>query len=424
MKKLSKYIVITDSYDMDSKLLFNRVNGYFIKYSKKDYETLSKFLENEKISKFLEEKGFFDNPDLSYLDNLYKEKIDSADTLNLIIKTTKQCNFRCSYCYENFSNQMIDKSKEKILYNFIRNEIIIKKIKKLYISWFGGEPLLNVDIINSLGEEILKLCKELNVEYHSSITTNGYLLNEKNIDTLFNINNRVFQITLDGWSKIHNKNRVSFKGNATFEKILSNLKKLKLRNEKFIVFIRTNLNNENFYNIEKYYDEISDIFKDRRFIQIFTPVTDFKNMTSEIDRNQIFEVIKKGLSFGINFINLLDDLILYKNLCYACKKNNYVIEPDLSVSKCTISTDEESIVGYIDNESKLILNKNINLWKDSYYSEKCNVCGEKYECRGGNCPKYYLLKKEPRCEIINSQTMQEILKIEDLQNNYNVYIHQ
>ena len=75
-----------------------------------------------------------------------------------------------------------------------------KNAKKLYITWFGREPLLGYDtVIKPLSQKIKKLSKRINFDYHSSIITNGFYLNlETGKELIEYCNVDSFQITFDG----------------------------------------------------------------------------------------------------------------------------------------------------------------------------------------------------------------------------------
>lgn len=196
---LSKYVYITDSIDEKSKLLYNSKNDYFIKYNKNDFGELDDFLSNNQIFDFLEEHSFFSSEDEEQKLKVYHDKaLKSEDTLMLILKITKKCNFRCTYCYENFMDNNLIIKNQNILIKYIKNKLSEGKIHHLIISWFGGEPLMNIECILNMAAQLIDVCKSFNVKYSSSIVTNGFLLSSKVIDMLYKSGVNTFQITLDG----------------------------------------------------------------------------------------------------------------------------------------------------------------------------------------------------------------------------------
>lgn len=94
--------------------------------------------------------------------------------LELVIMPTMQCNFRCAYCYENFQMKPIDDAGVTSIIKYLHRTL--SRYSGLAIDWFGGEPLLALDQMEKITEQALKCCSQLKIPYHSSITTNGYLL--------------------------------------------------------------------------------------------------------------------------------------------------------------------------------------------------------------------------------------------------------
>jgi uncharacterized protein len=131
--------------------------------------------------------------------------------LELIIFPTEQCNFRCTYCYEEF---LIGKMKAGVV-DGIKKLIMRRadKLDSLKISWFGGEPLAAKNIVFEISEFIQKLLVDYpNLKYMSDMTTNAYQLDEKTLHKLVALGINNFQISLDGTEDIHNKTRLRIDG--------------------------------------------------------------------------------------------------------------------------------------------------------------------------------------------------------------------
>jgi len=73
------------------------------------------------------------------LDYIYNSK------LRIVVHVTKDCNFRCKYCFIDFENKKMDLLIQDKIIDYIRMNI--SKYSGVYISWFGGEPLLGMDVI-------------------------------------------------------------------------------------------------------------------------------------------------------------------------------------------------------------------------------------------------------------------------------------
>ncbi len=158
--------------------LINKVD--FLKFN--NFAKYGKNIDDEKLLNDLKYGGFVVDSKTNELNLIkLKSRNDRYDksTLMLTIAPTSDCNFRCVYCYEKNSikqSYMNDNTKLNIL-EYIREQSI--NLKKINVTWYGGEPLMNFNIIEDLTEEILKICQNKNIHYSANIVTNGYLLTKK-----------------------------------------------------------------------------------------------------------------------------------------------------------------------------------------------------------------------------------------------------
>jgi uncharacterized protein len=94
----------------------------------------------------------------------------SDAALNLILLPTEKCNFRCTYCYEDF---VVGRMQSDTLLGIRRLlERRAPQLSFLDIEWFGGEPMLASDIV----EEISAHCCELAEQYPSLSYSAGSVL--------------------------------------------------------------------------------------------------------------------------------------------------------------------------------------------------------------------------------------------------------
>ncbi|WP_368492927.1 radical SAM protein [Geobacillus thermodenitrificans] len=137
---------------------------------------------------------------------LLKRGLYRSDYLHLIIMPTEECNFRCTYCYETFPRGRMEAEVIEGVKNLISSRI--QGIRNLAISWFGGEPLMEPDIIKEITDSFLPSIKKYNINYKSSVTTNGYYLTPELCKELVDRGIRTFNITLDGLEKDHDLARI------------------------------------------------------------------------------------------------------------------------------------------------------------------------------------------------------------------------
>lgn len=99
----------------------------------------------------------------------------------------------------------------------------------LYVSFYGGEALLQLDEIRYAVE---RLTGKFGERVSFDISTNGLLLNEKNIGILLGYPNVDISVSIDGCREIHDANRKDACGKGTFDRIIRNMESFKDRNGK------------------------------------------------------------------------------------------------------------------------------------------------------------------------------------------------
>jgi uncharacterized protein len=331
------------------------------------------------------------------------------DELELIIMPTEQCNFRCVYCYENFTKpQMSEDVKIGILNLFDKRLPILRIFKS---SWFGGEPLLAADIVIELSTYFLQQCEKKGVRYLSEMTTNGYFLNQKMAEDMFKCGIRYFQITLDGLRESHDKKRILYgsKG-GTFDKIFSNLLALKETKESFHISVRCNIDKENIGTIDAFLEYFAQHFKeDKRFSVFARPVWGADNNHLLCDYNtgrQVrYQFGAKAVAFGLNWTDAAREFAFGGQVCYAARPNSFVIGSDGTIYKCTVAFDlEENKVGTLDSKGNLKLDfSKFSLWTEPWFNGivKCRSCHFLPICQGVSCPLHSVQKNtnDPTCAL-------------------------
>jgi uncharacterized protein len=177
-------------------------------------------------------------------------------TVSLTICPTMGCNFDCPYCFENHTSGKMSAAVQDDVIGLAERMLEVSGAKKLSILWFGGEPLLAPDVIESLSERLTALAEEKGVDYRADIYTNGYLLDQKTADLLDRAKVTSYQITLDGIGALHDKTRHLAGGSPTFERIIENLRSVKIRGR---VHIRHNMHADNLTEMEELRKFVSEL---------------------------------------------------------------------------------------------------------------------------------------------------------------------
>lgn len=409
--KLSKFNYSVKD-DEGNLLIYNFAKGRdsLCKVLKKDEGAYYKLInelnaeldEESACVKQLKEKGILIHNainELMLVNSLYYESA-LDDKVRIIVMPTEQCNFRCKYCYESYKKGKMTSEDQLSLLKFIQRKVV--SANKLQVSWFGGEPLEAVDVIENIMKNTIEMCKKRKVQFISDMTTNGYNLTPDIFDKLYSFKVYDYQITLDGTEKQHNKQRVLKNGEGTFNKIVENLLYIKNNFTKYklaSISIRVNITRDildNFAEFIKFYKD--NFANDRRFSLALTPVSDMGgSIVNEIkdkfvNIEEIYKLIKELDLFNdlsISFSNILRALSPKDVLCYASKKNTFVIGPDLSIYKCTVHFEmNENNIGKIKpNGEELINDISHRQWyANLVLREKCKNCFLLPCCYGGGCP--------------------------------------
>ncbi|MFZ2315780.1 MAG: radical SAM protein [Gammaproteobacteria bacterium] len=331
---------------------------------------------------------------------LSKEKLLSIITnkfIELIIFPTEQCNFRCVYCYEDFSFGKMKKNTVEAIKRLILHRV--NELDGIKVTWFGGEPLAAKDIIF----EICDFIKQLKVEhphfqYVSDMTTNGYRLNIETLSKLVAHGVTRYQISLDGTEENHNKSRVRLDGAGTFAPIWDNLLSAKATDLNFSIILRLHITPENLEDMYRLIDLIKLNFgQDKRFTVFLKAIENlggpnsgsFKTLRGQ-DKKDVVSNLYAYLGDEIKATKLNDN---GPYVCYAAMTNSFVIRADGKICKCTVAlSDERNILGELKDDGTIAISPDkLALWTRGIKSQSLSEL---------SCPMYQMPKIETKLRSI------------------------
>ena len=321
-----------------------------------------------------------------------------TDRLELILMPTEACNFRCTYCYEDFSlGRMLSGVREGVR-RLVRHRQERHGLRSLSVSWFGGEPLVAFDVIEELSEYFTSFAAETGVDYQAGMTTNGYLLTEDVAARCVELGIRRFQITLDGPKHAHDGSRPLMGGGSTFDDIMANIRAMAAGGLDFQALLRTNFSPANVGSVPELVAELGDIAAgDPRFAVIFRPVGRWggpQDEDIEACSGRDAELAKLDLNLRAHGHALAGgDLRTLRpggSVCYAANPWSFLIRPNGVIGKCTVALrDAKNMVGRLTPEGELKLNDDLmRLWTDNddAHDEGCRSCFFRPSCQGAHCP--------------------------------------
>jgi len=146
----------------------------------------------------------------------------------LCLHVAHTCNLNCEYC---FASQGKYHGERAIMSYEVGKQAFDYLIansgtrRNLEVDFFGGEPLMNFDVVKQLVAYARSIEKEHNKNFRFTLTTNGMLIDDDMIDFVNRECSNVV-LSLDGRKEIHDRYRVDYAGNGSWEKIVPKFQKL------------------------------------------------------------------------------------------------------------------------------------------------------------------------------------------------------
>jgi len=299
--------------------------------------------------------------------------------MNLILYITNQCNLNCSYCF-------VDKSEEVMKIQTYKKIFEEYKEKINSITFFGGEPLLQFELI----KQIIEYNEKNNYRYNYIINTNGINI-DNNIIELCKKNNILLNISLDGNKKSNSKNRFDAK---IFKLVERNIKAIKKEGIQFIINYVITTNNI------KYITESIKYFLNNDFMDICFLI-DYDAIWSKKHIEELRKQLEKSIPIMLKAKN--EDFI---KIYPIYNKINHIIEEKDSI-KCNFGND--NMVVYCDGKKYPCISfaKNNDyeiIGKESIFTnicnvEKCKECEHKNICDNNCMCKFCYSNKKSEIDV-------------------------
>lgn len=385
---ISPYIVSLE----DDILLYNSLTCELIKLDDKEKESQFQYLVEHwfYFSEDVDPYSFVKSLKMIYKEMNKPKYIESIRKYTIM--TTMACNARCPYCYE-AGCSMATLSPEMALdvAKFIRKHSIA--YTPVWLSWFGGEPLLNTDAIKIICGELRKA----EIAFSSSIITNGYLFSKQDIKDINLWNLKSVQISLDGTNEIYKQTKnYIYNDEDPLDVVLQGISML-LKNDINVV-IRLNVSRENVNDLKKLVEMLCGRYRQYKNFRIYTHLLFNEDRQEALSGNfEIRELLKENDLYALTSIGR-PNLLSY---CMADNKHDIVITPRGDLTLCEHFSDSEIVGNIYDGIVDL---DTVKEWSKAYESNGCKSC-----CLYPRCTK---IQKCPlgECNDIERATMEYQIK--------------
>ncbi len=345
----------------------------------------------------MKNSGCLVEDDVDELERLeFYRNLSKYDMTNfgLTIAPTLDCNFRCKYCFETHPKGQMNSETQAALVNFVEQHL--ERAKNFSVTWYGGEPLLAKEIIWSLSEKFLALCKKFNVNYDAFIITNASLLDDSDVENFKRYKIHGAQITIDGIKEIHDSRRRNVTGESTFDKLIDRVNLL--LNENLSVIVRINIDKENIARVDELLDVLAERIDKHADLKIdfgqVSPFTDIcKSIESDCYNNEQFADImiplySKVLARGFTVNKMAAYPVPRVNFCCVDYVNSFVVDNRGELYRCWNHVGNlKCSSGNVNDGDNLTLEKNYLSWIqwNPIKHIKCRECNYLPICMGG-CP--------------------------------------
>ena len=165
----------------------------------------------------------------------------------LCLHIAHTCNLNCSYCFASQGKYNGDRAVMSFEVGKQALDFLIAhsgKRRNLEVDFFGGEPLMNFDVVKQLVAYARSIEKEHHKNFRFTLTTNGMLINDDVIEFANKEMSNVV-LSLDGRKEVHDRYRVDYAGKGSWERIVPKFQKLVQAREGKNYYMRGTFTHEN-----------------------------------------------------------------------------------------------------------------------------------------------------------------------------------
>ncbi|OPJ56767.1 thioether cross-link-forming SCIFF peptide maturase [Alkalithermobacter paradoxus] len=385
--------------------VFHILDYYKEKNENEIIDALKNTYEEKKLKEAYEEVKSLEKEGVLYSEDDYEYDPNFVNREPVIkalcLHVAHDCNLKCKYCFA--SQGDFNGTKSLMSYDMGKKalDFLVEnsgKRRNLEVDFFGGEPLMNWDVVKDLVSYGQKLGKEKGKNFRFTLTTNGVLLDDEKIEYINKHMHNVV-LSLDGRKEINDTMRPTLNDKGSYDLIVPKFQKLINGRKDKYYYVRGTFTRDNI-------DFSNDVlhFADLGFeLNSVEPVVDTEDNPYALRREdlpRVFEEYEKlALEYAnrkingdkFTFFHFIIDLnqgpCVIKRLVGCGAGAEYLaITPEGDIYPCHqfVGNEEFKLGNLLDENSKMNHSK-IEKFKDLhvYSKDECRNCWAKFYCSGG-----------------------------------------
>ncbi|MBP7706816.1 MAG: radical SAM protein [Candidatus Aminicenantes bacterium] len=368
-----------------------------------------------RLTQLLQHNGFLVDEasnEASQLMRGFHQSREDESLLSLTILPTLSCNFRCTYCYEGEpAPEHMGGEVEAALVAFVEDRL--RRGGRMSVCWYGGEPLLRKETVDTLSRAFLDLCAARDVSYQASVITNGYLLDRATASWLKGLGVGLAQVTLDGPPQVHDLRRPLATGGGTFRTIIDNLKAVSGLMD---INVRMNVDAENQEALGLLLDLLVEEGIAER-VTLYPAMTDSFTSTGTCVADQClgrekFSLVSLRTSLELTRRGLPDRLVpmAHSLPCGALRRATHIVTPSGGLAACWARvTLPGKHIGHLLQPATADMEERRKEWFSfDPFALECRDCFALPICMGA-CPEHYLVRRKLDCPVWKHHPEEHIL---------------
>lgn len=400
--RLSRYVAWPDSATAEWAVAVNLANGAVVRVSKHVLTALTGQGGAGSISvpagvwDRLYAMGFLVGNDVDegeFIRYWIRSLCYGTHRLSVYLLLTYGCNMACGYCYEGSLTRtptMMSLEIAERVVDWIQRQVRLHGFKVVDLTFFGGEPLLNVELLRWIAEIVRRKCYSQKIFF--SLVTNGTLLSRQTVETLKQVALNVVQVTLDGPQQTHDVLRPFRDGSGSFSRVLSGIATLLDCWPECHVTLNVNVCSANRESLPQLLTVLRGMGLGSRVVLHFSPVLHGNPTCGTHNASLVMSTADLRTAFCELYTMAVDQgfVIAPRNLikagaCTAKSKGGFVVDPNGDVFKCPTGVGLGQFrIGHVtDEEVALEQRASAFVGNEPWDQDSCLECTYVPLCLGG-----------------------------------------